>query len=446
MARASPTGAKIGWHAAWAMAVGGMIGGGIYTLAGVILGRAGPLAWLSLLLGSVIALVTVRSYIALTLEIAQDGVPVTLLVRQQRYRLASVLSWCLFVVYVLATGVYAFTFGQYVGRALGLPPSTFVWLIVGLIGLLVAVNLLGIREPARLQIVAVWVELAVLVTLATVGFVRWNPSNLVEGVPSASLGGVVAGMAATFIAFEGFEMLAYDARELRHPRSVLTRALPAAIVAVALAYALVTVGAASLVGASTLVAQKENALAVAGERAAGPLGLIIVTIAACASAASAINATLFSAPRLARSAAESHLVPSFLARTNRRGCPYWGVLLLGASAAALAAMASLEPLVEAGSLAFLLLFAFVNGLAFKEATSKRFIPLAGALGSAGAAIVVARSLALSHPGALVGFVAALACCVAAWLWTSARRRARGEPPPRDDPAVKRSREAVIDGL
>ena len=56
------------------------------------------------------------------------------------------------------------------------------------------------------------------------------------------------------------------------------------------------------------------------------------------------------------------------------------------------------------------------------------------------------ALALSHPGALAGFVGALACWVLAWLWTSARRRARGEPPPRDDPAVKKSREAVIDGL
>lgn len=47
-----PTTRHISFHSGWALAVGGMIGGGIYTLAGVILGVAGPLAWVSLLLGS----------------------------------------------------------------------------------------------------------------------------------------------------------------------------------------------------------------------------------------------------------------------------------------------------------------------------------------------------------------------------------------------------------
>lgn len=438
--------ATVGRHAAWAMAVGGMIGGGIYTLAGVIVGRAGPLAWLSLVLGAAIALVTARSYLALTVEIAQEGVPITLLVRQQRYGFASVLSWSLLLVYVLATAVYAYTFGQYIGRALGLPDGSFVWLVVGLVALLVAINLLGVREPARFQIAAVWIELAVLAALAIAGFVRWRPENLVEGVPAGSASGVLVGMAATFIAFEGFEMLAYDVRELRHPRAVLAHALPLAILAVALAYSSVTVGAASLVGASVLVEQKENALAVAGERAAGRLGLVVVTVAACASAASAINATLFSVPRLARAAAASRLVPAVFARTNRRGCPHWGVVLLAASSTALVATASLEPLVQTASLAFLLLFAFVNALAFREATSKRLIPLAGVLGSVGAAIVVAHALARTHPRALLGFSIAFACCVAAWLLTAVLRRARGEPPPRDDPAVQRSRAARIKGF
>jgi amino acid transporter len=48
-----------------------MIGGGIYTLAGVILGVAGPFAWISLVLGSILALITVRSYFKLTRAIDQ---------------------------------------------------------------------------------------------------------------------------------------------------------------------------------------------------------------------------------------------------------------------------------------------------------------------------------------------------------------------------------------
>src|SRR5881394_942462 len=143
---------------------------------------------------------------------------------------------------------------------------------------------------------------------------HWNPTNLTRGAPGGSVWGILNGMAATFIAFEGFEMIAYDHRELRAPKRIMGKGLAAAVIAVGLAYALVTVGAASLVGADVLIKQKENALAVAGQKAAGNIGLIFVTVAACFSAASAVNATLFSVSRLARSSAERRLMPGIFAR------------------------------------------------------------------------------------------------------------------------------------
>ena len=100
-----------------------------------------------------------------------------------------------------------------------------------------------------------------LTALAAWGFWHWNPTNLTRGAPGGSVWGILNGMAATFIAFEGFEMIAYDHRELRAPKRIMSKGLAAAVIAVGLAYALVTVGAASLVGADVLIKQKENALA-----------------------------------------------------------------------------------------------------------------------------------------------------------------------------------------
>jgi amino acid transporter len=437
---------RLSQHAAWAMAVGGMIGGGIYTLAGVILGLAGSLAWLSLLLGSLIALATGRSYARLTFAIAQEGVPVASLVKKERYHLASVVAWWLMLVYVLATAVYAYTLGQYVGRALGASPAIVIVIIGGAVLALVLVNLIGIHEPSGVQIAAVWIELAILAAIAALGLLRYDAANVARGVPAPSVMGVISGMAATFIAFEGFEMLAYDVRELRHPIRTLKRGLPAAVIAVAIAYALVTMGAASLVGADVLVRQKENALAVAGERAAGGLGLFVVTLAACASATSAINATLFSVARLARTAAEGRLVPGIFKRTNRNQIPYWGLLLLGSAAACLAAVSSLEPLVQAASLAFLVLFAFVNLLAFVESKFKDPISLVAGIASLGAAIVVARQLILAHPLALAGFALVWALSLVAHWTTQWRRRARGGPDLTEDPVVQEKRKAVIGEL
>jgi amino acid transporter len=400
------------------MAVGGMIGGGIYTLAGVILGVAGPLAWLSLLLGCALALVTVHSYYSLTMRLKEEGVPITLLVRQGHPRRAVLVAWWLLFVYVLAMGVYSFTFGHYLGRALGLSETAIGLCTIGLVAVLVCVNLVGVKEPAGVQIAAVWIELLILAALATLGFLRWNPQNLTARVPAGSLWGVLSGMAATFIAFEGFEMLAYDYRELSSPRRIMGKGLAAAVLAVGAAYALVTVGAGSLVGAKTLVAQKENALAVAGARAGGTAGLVIVTIAACASAASAVNATLFSVARLARACAEQGLMPAAFERCNRRQCPHFSIIFLGIVASAVAVFSSLNVLVQTASLAFLTLFGFVNFTAFFESKRRDWIALLGGVGAAGAALIVIHALAYEYPWVFAGLV--LASLVTFLLYLLAR--------------------------
>ncbi len=378
---------RIGEHAAWAMAVGGMIGGGIYTLAGVILGAAGPLAWLSLILGGLIALATVRSYARLTAATASEPVPVTVFAHAGRRGVATALAVLLIAVYVLALAVYTFTFGHYLGGAFGLGAGGIVLIEIAAIGLVVALNLRGVQHPAQAQIAAVWIELAILGALAAIGFLRWNPENLVRGVPPPSVIGVLVATAGTFIAFEGFEMLAYDVRELRRPRRVMRAGLARAVIAVAIAYAVVTVGAASLVGANVLVRHQENALAVAGRAAAGVAGMAVVTVAACASALSAVNATLFSVSRLARSTAEQGLLPAWCHHCNRNEAPIWSILAISAGALLVAAVARLEPLVQVASLGFLSLFCLVNVLAFRRSRAGRVTSLLGALG-AGAGIVV----------------------------------------------------------
>ncbi len=383
---------KVGPHAAWAMAVGGMIGGGIYTLAGVIVGIAGPWGWVSILLGALIALATVHSYAQLTSATGSSGIPLTILLRDGKRPAAHVLAWVLLAVYVLALAVYTFTAGHYFGGALGVGPLGIALIELGIVGVLVVLNLFHVQHPARVQITAVWAELSILAVLAGIGFWHWRPENLSAGVPSGSLSGVLIATASTFIAFEGFEMLAYDLRELTRPRKIIRKFLPLAVLAVAAAYIVVTIGAASLVGAGALVAQQERALAVAGFAAAGSIGMIVVTIAAVASATSAINATLFSASRLARTAATHGLLPPWCARPNRYDSPAWSTLAIASAAVLVAILTELRFLVAIASLGFLSLFCFVNAIAVRKRVHHRGIAACGALGAAAAIVIVIATL------------------------------------------------------
>jgi hypothetical protein len=369
------------------MAVGGMIGGGIYTLAGVIVGIAGPWGWLSILLGALIALATVHSYAQLTIATNSTAVPITIFDREGHRALAHVLAWSLLAVYVLALAVYTFTAGHYIGRAMGLDRTGIIVLQAGLVAALTALNLLHVQHPGHVQIAAVWAELTILAVLAGLGFWHWRPDNLGAGVPPGSLTGVFIATASTFIAFEGFEMLAYDLRELERPRCIMRKWLPVAVLVVAAAYIVVTLGAASLVGAHTLVAEQDAALAAAGRVAAGTVGMIVVTIAAFSSATSAINATLFSAARLARTAANHDLLPRWCAHCNRYDAPKWATLAIAVGAVIVAALLQLGTLVAVASLGFLSLFCLVNVLAVRHTCQRRWIAVLGALGAAGAVAV-----------------------------------------------------------
>jgi amino acid transporter len=201
---------KLGLNATWSMAVGGMVGGGIFSVLGVVVSLAGGLAWLSFVVAGLIALATAVSYVALADELGEGGGAFTFLRTFHHQSLAASLSWVLIVGYVLTMSVYAFTFGHYLGEVLGLGPLAVRLAAVVIVAALVIVNLRGVGDSARLEIVAVWAKLAVLLVLAAIGLWRFDSANLGAGVPTGDLGGVIVGAASVFMAYEGFQLLTYD--------------------------------------------------------------------------------------------------------------------------------------------------------------------------------------------------------------------------------------------
>ncbi len=63
--RMAQTESKLGFSATWSMAVGGMVGGGIFSTLGVVVGIAGPWAWLSFAAAGLIGRAAGYSYVRL---------------------------------------------------------------------------------------------------------------------------------------------------------------------------------------------------------------------------------------------------------------------------------------------------------------------------------------------------------------------------------------------
>lgn len=384
----------LGLGGAWAMAVGGMIGGGIFSTLGIVISVAGEWAWLSFLIGGLIALASGQSYAALTRQLGEAGGSYSFLRAQGQSGLARSAVWVLIIGYTLTIAVYAVTFGVYASSAFGFGGVAGTMTALIAIILLSSINLYGAAEATTLELVAVWGKLVILLGLATLGLWHWSPERLLldHGEP-ASFNGALIGTGVVFMAYEGFQLLSYDYDEMRHPARTISLAMPLAIFVTMMVYMLVAVGAGMLAGANMIVEKEEIALAIAGREAMGAFGFGIVSLAAMFSAASAINATVFATARLAERAASDGEMPAIFARRNERNVPFAATLIIACIAMLMVVLGGIESLVEGASFVFLIIFAMVNAIAINRRAGSRLVALVGLVGSAAAAAVLALYLA-----------------------------------------------------
>lgn len=404
---------KLAWNGAWSMAVGGMIGGGIFSVLGVVVEHSREYAAVSFVLGGLVALATADSYVRLARKEGKGGGAFTYIRSLGRRNLAGTLAWVLTFGYVLTMSVYAFTFGHYLGEVVGVGPFVIRAAAVAIIATFVGVNVIGVRASGSVEVFTVWAKVMVLVGLAIIGLLAWHPSALDDGVDAPGGVGVVVGAATVFMAYEGFQLVTYDYDDIQDPDRTLGLAIIPAVIAVIGIYVVVALGTAFLIGADSIVENREVALAIAGDEALGVPGKVVVSFAALFSTASAINATLFATSRLARDVARDDQMPGWLAMETSSGTPFNAISILGATAAMLAAVGSLGALVEAASLIFLITFAIVNLVAARELSQRRWAAGAGAAGATVAAGVLVAQLASDQPLHLIGIAAVVVAIVVA---------------------------------
>lgn len=391
---------KLRLRDASAMAIGGMIGGGIFSVLGVTVDLAGHLAFGCFVLGGLIALITARSYAVLSLRAGRSGGPFVYLHDLGRTEFGALVAWLLILGYVIALAVYAFTFGHYFANVLSAPDVVARVASVGVLVLFFAINLRGVSASALTEDAVVLTKLIVLCTIAAVGIWRFSPHRLAP-LADKGVGGLILGAASIFVAYEGFELLAYDYDDIDNPRRTLPRALYLSVVVVAAVYILVTLGSQMLVSDSLIVSQKEVAFATVGREAFGSAGLWIATLGALLATCSAINATLFATARQMRDLADANELPL---RLNRQvnGLPVAALALLTVLGSAFAMLPGILELLAFGSATFLAVFALVNHLAAQAAQTPtaRIVADAGSAACIVAVIALAYELSTRDPSAL----------------------------------------------
>jgi amino acid transporter/nucleotide-binding universal stress UspA family protein len=420
---------KLGYVEAIAMAAGATIGGGIFAVLGVTVAHAGHAAPVAFLLCGLLALATGHAYgrLAETYRRA-GGIFVYLAELYGDTRLAGSVAWYLILGYMLTISLYAYTFGHYTAALFNWGPPGPNVLATSVIAFFVIINLLGVRESGITEDIVTYGKLAILLVFAIAGLMIFDSQNI-RPFFNRGLGGVLAGGAVTFVAYEGWQVLAYDIDVLRDPPiTVMKRCMMISILTAITIYLLVSFVVVGTMSAQEIVKHEETVLAVAAQPVLGQFGMVLIIIGAACSTSSAINATLFGTARLTQTVADYDELPRFLVGSRDSDIPVVSTLVLGVGATAFAVLGSLEQVATFASIAFLLLFAGVNLVHLRVSARQWYekavasLAVAGLLGVTMVLLVFTYQRSLATFFVVVGIFAGTGALRAFYVYERNRRR------------------------
>lgn len=341
-------GRKLTLTQATGIGVGAIVGGGILALAGVAFATTGPGALLAFALNGIIALLTALSFAEMASAFPESGGTYTFAKKVLSVQAAFSVGWVVWFASIVAAVLYALGFAAFavtVVRELwptmpaalnGRWPATLL-AIVTTAGYLLSLSRSsgGGGQWINVGKVAVF---AVLIAGGIVALTDSSPATVTAALRPllpAGAAGLVAAMGYTFIALQGFDLIAAVAGEIRQPEKTVPRAMLGSL-GIALAIYLPLLLIVATVGMapgqdvqSASAAQPETIIASAARTYLGSFGYWLVLVAGLLSMLSALQANLFAASRVAQAMARDRTLHHALAQINLQGIPVTAVLVTG---------------------------------------------------------------------------------------------------------------------
>jgi amino acid transporter/nucleotide-binding universal stress UspA family protein len=376
----------LGLFDATMIGVGAMIGAGIFVLTGIAAGEAGPASILSFALNGFVTLLTAFAYAELASAIPRAGGGYSFVRMAFPGATGFVSGWMLWFAYTVACSLYALGFAGYfweflhkyfpsltgnIFSIIGQNPALLtVTIVVGLF--FIWLNVRGTEVTGKAENILTLSKIVILAIFIFFGILQITeePARAAESFTPffpEGLGGVLIAMGLTFIAFEGYDLIATVAEEIKDPEKNIPKATFISLSITVFIYMLillVSLGAINPEGMMSwefLGKYQETAIVRAAENFMPAFGVLIIVIGGLLSTMSALNATVMAASRVAFSMGRDVLLPRKMALIHPvRRTPHISIIVTGVILIIMALLLPIEAVGSAASLIFLLTFAMVN--------------------------------------------------------------------------------------
>ena len=351
-----------------AIALGGMVGGGIFTILGVSVSMIGVYTPLAIIIGGIIASLAAYSYVKLGIYYKDEGATYSFYKRtfpESKFA-ASLIGWWIIFGYISTLALYAYTFASYAISGFNFTEGEWIRKLVAGIVILIftLINIWSVKGMGKIEDIMVYTK---LVILAIISFVLINNSQtsipvLLKHNSDTTLLTILIVSSITFVAYEGFQLVINAVNEMETPEKNIPKAIYSAIFLAIIIYVVISLGAILAIPFEEIIQNKEYALAAGANDILGHWGTDLVILGALLATSSAISGTVFGASRQMAVIAKDGYFPKYLSKKVNH-IPVYAVLTMSTLAFILVLAGGLELILEFGSVTFLLvsvLMAYAN--------------------------------------------------------------------------------------
>jgi len=363
-----------------AIALGGMVGGGIFSILGISVSLVGAYTPLVMIVGGMIAFLAAYSYIKLGVYYQDEGATYSFYKRTfpDSPFAASLIGWWVIFGYISTVALYAYTFSSYAISGFSFADNEWARkAVAGLVILTFAlINIWSVKGMGKLEDIMVYTKLIILVVIS---FVLINNSKttvpvLLQNESDVSILLILMVASITFVSYEGFQLVINAVNEMETPERNIPIAIYSALFIAVFIYFVMSLGAVLSIPFEEIIKNKEYALASGAGSVLGHWGTDLIVLGALLATSSAISGTVFGASRQMAVIASDGYFPTIIAK-RFNNIPVFAIMSMAVLAFLLVLVGSLEVILEFGSVTFLLvslLMAYAN-FKIRDLTDSSFI-------------------------------------------------------------------------
>ncbi|MDO9377768.1 MAG: amino acid permease [Nocardioidaceae bacterium] len=356
-----------------AIGVGGIIGAGIFSLAGTVANEtAGPAVLVSFLLAGIASAAAAFSYAEFAGMIPKAGSAYTYGYVALGEGVAWFIGWDLLLEYTAIVAVVAIGVSGYFGflvEQLGAPPPD--WMmgapgtgdghVVDLFAVLLCLGTAfllsrGIRSAARFEVVVVGLKVVLVLVIVVLGVVHVDSSNYTPYFPYG-VGGAVTGAGVVFFAVFGYDAMSTAAEESKDATKHMPKAILLSLLIAMVLYVLATLVLTGMQKYTEI--DPESGFSSAFKAVGMPGVANVIAVGAIVSILTVMITFMLGATRVWFAMSRDGLLPKFFAKTTARHVPGRITWIVGVGSALFAGFLPIGEVAELTNIGILLAFVVV---------------------------------------------------------------------------------------